>query len=58
MGEVKKMRPNRQKFYERLIAYHKAHPDTNNAEIGRVFKVTRERVRQILKKFDGTQPKV
>jgi DNA-directed RNA polymerase sigma subunit (sigma70/sigma32) len=43
------MRPNREQFYKRLIEYHRAHPESNNADIGRIFKCTRERVRQILR---------
>jgi len=43
------MKPNREKFYQRLLNYKATHPDANNASLGRLFKITRERVRQIIR---------
>jgi DNA-directed RNA polymerase sigma subunit (sigma70/sigma32) len=34
----------------RLRKYHAAHPTYSYAKLGRIFKLTRERVRQILSK--------
>ncbi len=39
--------PNRKQFYQRVLAYMVAHPDSSNAAVGRMFHITRERVRQI-----------
>ncbi len=37
------------KTAERIMAYKKQHPTMTNAAIGRIFNLSRERVRRIIK---------
>jgi DNA-directed RNA polymerase sigma subunit (sigma70/sigma32) len=38
-----------------LLDYRKEHPDASLAEIGEVFGITKERVRQLLKTLNQTE---
>jgi len=47
--------PKKLRKYARIIEYYRTNPGLSMAEVGKKFKLTRQRISQILQKHNGSK---